>query len=73
MIDSLKSTHAIIFLLFILLLNEARLAEKTQKRFITLQSTTSTESSGFYEYILPLFLKRLGLELELYLREQVKL
>ena len=61
MIESLKNTHAIVTLLFILFLNEARLAEKTQKGFITLQSTTSTENSGFYEYILPLFSEKTGI------------
>lgn len=62
MIESLQNNRAIFFLLLILFLNEPMLAEKGQEKFITLQSTTSTENSGFYDYILPKFFKKTGIK-----------
>ena len=61
MIESLKNTRVIIFILLILFLNEVISKEKSQEKFITLQSTTSTENSGFYDYILPIFFEETGI------------
>ena len=38
------------------------LKEKDREKVITLQSTTSTENSGFYDYILPIFFEKTGIK-----------
>ena len=45
--------YAFVLLLLFSFLNAIKAA--TSKEFITLQSTTSTQNSGFYDYILPIF------------------
>ena len=45
--------YAFVLLLLFSFLNSIKAA--TSKEFITLQSTTSTQNSGFYDYILPIF------------------
>ena len=38
------------------------LKERDREKVITLQSTTSTENSGFYDYILPIFFEKTGIK-----------
>ncbi len=45
--------YSFVLLLLFFLLNAVKAAKS--KEFITLQSTTSTQNSGFYDYILPIF------------------
>src|SRR5437867_7045009 len=45
-----------------LLLSLVSLAPGAQQRFITVASTTSTEQSGLFAYLLPLFEKKTGIE-----------
>lgn len=42
-------------------LNGLLASEANQEKTITLQSTTSTENSGFYDYVLPLFFRDTGI------------
>ena len=46
----------------LLALTLAVLPAASAERFIILQSTTSTENSGFFKYLLPLFTERTGIE-----------
>ena len=62
MIKSLKNNWVITPFVLILFFNDAMLTEKDQEKVITLQSTTSTENSGFYDYILPIFFEKTGIE-----------
>jgi len=48
--------------LSLLLLGLAPLAPRANDTFIIVQSTTSTQNSGLFEYILPLFTKKTGIE-----------
>ena len=48
--------------LFALLLAVAAFAAQTQERFITVASTTSTEQSGLFGYLLPIFEKKTGIQ-----------
>jgi tungstate transport system substrate-binding protein len=48
--------------IFVLLLACASFAASAQERFITVASTTSTEQSGLFGYILPIFEKKTGIE-----------
>jgi tungstate transport system substrate-binding protein len=51
----------LIYSIFTLLLSEASEAQG-QARFITVASTTSTEQSGLFRFILPLFEKKTGIQ-----------
>ena len=51
----LLSVNICLFMLFILFLLLGFTKTSFSKEFITLQSTTSTQNSGLYDYILPLF------------------
>ena len=48
--------------LSLLLLGLAPLAPRADDNFIIVQSTTSTQNSGLFEHILPLFTKKTGIE-----------
>ena len=48
--------------LSLLLLGVAPLAPRADDNFIIVQSTTSTQNSGLFEHILPLFTKKTGIE-----------
>jgi tungstate transport system substrate-binding protein len=48
--------------LSLLLLGLAPLAPRANDNFIIVQSTTSTQNSGLFEHILPLFTKKTGIE-----------
>jgi tungstate transport system substrate-binding protein len=48
--------------LSLLLLGLASLAPRADDNFIIVQSTTSTQNSGLFEHILPLFTKKTGIE-----------
>ena len=62
MIKSFKNNRIIVLFVLILFFNDATLKEKNQEKVITLQSTTSTENSGFYDYILPVFFEKTGIK-----------
>lgn len=62
MIKSFKNNRIIVIFVLILFFNDATLKEKNQEKVITLQSTTSTENSGFYDYILPVFFEKTGIK-----------
>jgi len=62
MIKSFKNNWVITPFMLILFFNDAMLAEQDQEKVITLQSTTSTENSGFYDYILPIFFEKTGIK-----------
>ena len=49
-------------LLGLVLLGLAPLAPRADDNFIIVQSTTSTQNSGLFEHILPLFTKKTGIE-----------
>jgi tungstate transport system substrate-binding protein len=49
-------------LLSLVLLGLAPLAPRAADKFIIVQSTTSTQNSGLFEHILPLFTKKTGIE-----------
>ena len=51
----LLSVNICLFMLFILFLLLGFTKTSFSKEFITLQSTTSTQNSGLYDYILPIF------------------
>ena len=51
----LLSVNICLFILFILFLLLGFTKTSFSKEFITLQSTTSTQNSGLYDYILPIF------------------
>ena len=51
----LLSVNICLFMLFILFLLLGFIKTSFSKEFITLQSTTSTQNSGLYDYILPIF------------------
>ena len=51
----LLSVNIYLFMLFILFLLLGFTKTSFSKEFITLQSTTSTQNSGLYDYILPIF------------------
>jgi tungstate transport system substrate-binding protein len=48
--------------LSVLLLGLAPLAPRADNKFIIVQSTTSTQNSGLFEHIVPLFTKKTGIE-----------
>ncbi len=50
-------------LLSLVLLGLAPLAPRADDKFIIVQSTTSTQNSGLFEHILPLFTKKTGIEI----------
>ena len=62
MIKSFKNSWVIVLFVLILFFNNAMLKEKDREKVITLQSTTSTENSGFYDYILPIFFEKTGIK-----------
>ena len=49
------------FIIFCIFLNILSPGKANQNETIILQSTTSTENSGFYDYILPLFFRDTGI------------
>lgn len=49
--------------LSLVLLGLAPLAPRADDKFIIVQSTTSTQNSGLFEHILPLFTKKTGIEI----------
>jgi tungstate transport system substrate-binding protein len=52
-------------LLSLVLLGLAPLATRADDNFIIVQSTTSTQNSGLFEHILPLFTKKTGIEVRI--------
>ena len=59
---SINSNHinAKLYLIFIFVLAFSKLTYS--KEFITLQSTTSTQNAGLYDYILPLFSQKYNID-----------
>lgn len=57
--------NARVFFLATMLLGMAVSQVRAENAFIVLQSTTSTENSGLFSYLLPLFTKKTGIEVRI--------
>jgi tungstate transport system substrate-binding protein len=55
-------TGAVAAALLVLFTTAAALAQRTADRFILVQSTTSTENSGLFKHILPIFTAKTGID-----------
>ena len=62
MIFNQRFVRFFVFILLVLTFSVGMIVPASAERFITLASTTSTDNSGLYRYILPKFTKKTGIQ-----------